>query len=209
MQTADKHESLKTLQEIHSIMDRSARFLSLSGWSGVWAGMVALAGAFIAYGWVTDDIHTYEQVNGVEYKSYIALAVAVLLLAVAGAYFFTARKAKSRGHSIWDSASRQFITSIAIPLLAGGIFSFMFLYNGDIGYIAPACLVFYGLALINGSKFTLSDIRYLGMLELVLGCVCLFMPGYGLYFWAAGFGALHVLYGAIVWNKYDKHPVRE
>jgi hypothetical protein len=90
-------------------------------------------------------------------------------------------------------------------MVAGGIFTFAFLCHGDAFYIAPTCLAFYGLALINGSKYTLSDIKYLGLCEVVLGCISLFMPGFGLTFWAIGFGALHILYGIIVWNKYDKN----
>ena len=94
-------------------------------------------------------------------------------------------------------------------MLAGAIFAFKFLFDEQVSYVAPTCLAFYGLALINGSKYTLSDIKYLGLLEVALGCICLFIPGYGLLFWAIGFGALHVLYGIIMWNKYDKHISRE
>jgi hypothetical protein len=96
------------------------------------------------------------------------------------------------------------VRAMALPLLAGGIFCLGFMQYGHALYLAPACLVFYGLALYNGSKYTLSEIRYLGLLEVLLGVVCLFMPGYGLYFWAAGFGVLHILYGIVMWNKYDK-----
>ena len=59
-----------------------------------------------------------------------------------------------------------------------------------------------GLALINGSKYTLSDIRYLGLCQVVLGCICIFVPAWGLTFWAIGFGGLHILYGIVMWNKY-------
>jgi hypothetical protein len=95
--------------------------------------------------------------------------------------------------------------SVMIPLMAGGLFCLAFLMRGDDFYVGPACLAFYGLALVNGGKYTLGEIRYLGYAELLLGCICLFFPGYGLYFWAAGFGVMHILYGIIMWNKYDKH----
>lgn len=94
-------------------------------------------------------------------------------------------------------------------MIAGAIFALKFLYEGQESFIAPTLLTFYGLALINGSKYTLSDIKYLGLCEVVLGCISLFMPGYGLTFWALGFGVLHIVYGAIMWNKYDKHISRE
>jgi hypothetical protein len=65
-------------------------------------------------------------------------------------------------------------------------------------------LIFYGLALINASKYTYNDIRYLGISELLIGlCSTLFL-GYGLFFWAAGFGLAHIVYGALMYFKYDK-----
>jgi len=73
------------------------------------------------------------------------------------------------------------------------------------GMVTPSCLIFYGLALINGSKYTVSEVRYLGYLELVLGIVNLWATRYGLYFWAAGFGVLHILYGIVMWNKYERN----
>lgn len=204
MQTVEKDESLKTLREIHSIMDRSARFISLSGWSGVWAGCVALVGAYIAHDWLIIQQHQY-----ISDAQFVMLALAVLVVALIGGYFFTARKAKKKGHTIWNSASRQLLMNMAIPLTSGGIFSFALLLNGDVQYIAPAFLSFYGLALVFGGRFTLSEIKYLGYLELILGAANLFFPGYGLYFWIVGFGFLHILYGIFMWNKYDNRRAEE
>ena len=223
MQQEQGSDSLQTLHEIRSIMERSARFISLSGWSGIWAGSTALAGAFIAGSWLNGlgatyghyDIryhrpnstgNFYDPFNYIDNYTvqFLALAAAIFIVALAGGFFFTWRKVKNQGHTLWNHASRQLLTQVMLPLVTGGIFCLAFLYNGNASYIGPACLVFYGLALINGSKYTLSDIRYLGMLEVALGCICLFFPGYSLYFWAAGFGILHILYGIIMWNKYDK-----
>ncbi len=204
MQTADKDESLKTLREIHSIMDRSARFISLSGWSGVWAGCVALVGAYIARDWVVKQQHAFYS-DG----QFVLLALGVLIVAIIGGYYFTARKAKQNGQTVWNTASRQMLTNMAIPLAAGGVFSFALLLNGEEMYIAPAFLTFYGLALINGGRYTLSEIKYLGYLELILGASNLFFLGYGLLFWVIGFGILHILYGIFMWNKYDNRQAEE
>ena len=88
--------------------------------------------------------------------------------------------------------------------MAGGVFVCGMLANNEWLFIGPACLIFYGLALINGSKYTLDDIRYLGILEIVLGSFNFIYIGYGLYFWAVGFGVLHIIYGIIMWNKYER-----
>ena len=212
----DKVESLQTLKDIRGIMERSSRFLSLSGWSGVWAGGTALAGAAIARMWLADipgyyrrvynDTEPYEQMDA-DYHSIlvkvVALAFVVLTVALVGGYYFTHRKAKKDGVSVWNNSSKRMFAELAIPLATGGIFAFAFLWNGLELYIAPTCLAFYGLALINGSKYTHSDIKYLGTAEVLLGCISLFVRGYGLLLWAIGFGVLHILYGFIMWKKYD------
>ncbi|RYE26537.1 MAG: hypothetical protein EOP51_00275 [Sphingobacteriales bacterium] len=212
----EQETSLKTLQDIRGMMEKSTRFISLSGWSGIWAGSVALAGSLVAKSWLKKAPVAYYNpyrtapgsVDVAAYNNlviqFIALAVTVFLVALAGAYYFTWRKAKMQGGKIWTGSSRRMLMEMAIPLAAGGIFALHFLYAHHEAYIAPVCLAFYGLALINGSKYTLSDIKYLGISSLVLGCLNLFAPGYGLTFWAIGFGVLHILYGIVMWNKYDK-----
>jgi len=202
---------LDTLKEIRSMMERSARFLSLSGWSGIWAGSVALVGAGLAYSLLKDFNRetAQEPIEKLLFtssllQSLVLLALAVFFTAVAGGYYFTYRKNRKAGVSIWNTASRKMIINLAIPLGAGGAFVFALLLHGNWEYISSACLVFYGLALINGSKYTVSDIKYLGLLETVIGCAGLFIPsGYGLYLWALGFGALHIVYGVIMWRKYE------
>lgn len=204
MQQDEQHSSLETLQEIRSIMDRSARFITLSGLSGVWAGLTGLVGAWIAYRWFRErPLSSSENYDAYTLK-FIFLAFAIFIVALAGAFLFTWQKTRKHGQTMWNSASKQLLISGGVPLLSGGICVLGFLYHDLDVFIAPICLIFYGLALFNASKYTLSDIRYLGLLEVILGGICMFYPLYGLYFWAAGFGILHILYGLIMWNKYDK-----
>ena len=202
----EQEASIKTLQDIRSIMERSARFISLSGWSGVWAGSIALAGSFIAKSWLNNMAPA--AIAGDAYYAvitkFVLLAIAVFIIALRGAYYFTWRKARQQGSKLFNSSSRRMLLEMAMPLAAGSVFALHFVYAGHVAYIAPACLAFYGLSLINGSKYTLSDIKYLGLCILMLGCINLFAPGYGLTLWAIGFGVLHILYGIVMWNKYDK-----
>lgn len=208
--------SSKALQDIRDMMERSAKFISLSGWSGVWAGATGLVGAYIANSWLKGSPDMYYNsfrkanealITTEQYQSltvrFLMLAVIVLVVALAGGFYFTWRKTRKSGGSVWNSASRRMLMHMSIPMIAGGAFSLLFLKNGHEAYIASTCLVFYGIALINGSKYTLSDIRYLGFCELILGGIAMFYPGYGLTFWAIGFGALHIIYGIIMWRKYD------
>lgn len=212
-----KHQNdhIETLTEIRSLMERSSRFISLSGLSGVAAGLVALAGAAVAYVYFGLPLfsgkneHYYEVIRngkwGMDYVTFFLLdAGLVFVLALAGGIFFTTRKARKKGQKIWDPLVQRMIANLAIPLVAGGIFCIALFKNGAYGLIAPATLIFYGLALVNGGKYTLNDIRYLGIFEILLGFIGLFQPGYGLELWALGFGLAHIVYGLAMWYKYER-----
>jgi hypothetical protein len=181
--------------------------------SGVSAGICALIGAWIAHSWIGEyygitgyiSRFGYMREGATELRSkLIGLAIGVLIAALATSTLMTWRKARKSKLPIWDLASRRLAINMMIPLAAGGFFVLGLLYRSDYEYVAPTCLVFYGLALVNASKYTLTDIRYLGLLEIALGCICMYYPHYGLEFWAIGFGALHIVYGLIMWWKYEK-----
>ncbi len=208
---SDQQQSLEAIQDIRKMMERSSRFLSLSGLSGVSAGVFALIGALIAYRWIYDYYDRYETrqaYNPVDFTylkwDLIMLAMVVLLAALLSAFYFTWRKAKRNNLPIWDHTSRKMLINLFIPLLTGGIFVFGLLQYNEWRFIAPVCLIFYGLSLVNASKYTLSDIRYVGMLEIMLGLANMWWIHYGLHFWAVGFGVLHIVYGTLMWWKYDR-----
>jgi len=81
---------------------------------------------------------------------------------------------------------------------------FRLIEAGAVGFIAPGCLIFYGLALVNGSKYTLGEVKWLGYGQILLGIINLWWVGNGLYFWALGFGVLHIVYGTLMWWKYER-----
>lgn len=211
-----RNEQLEHLSEIRSLMERSSRFISLSGLSGIAAGIFALIGAAAVYVYFDispfDDHLVYyadvvaaERSWGIDYLTFFFLdAALVFIFAVAGGIFFTTRKAKQKGQKIWDKLTQKLLLNLLIPLAAGGIFCLALMKHGEFGLVAPATLVFYGLALVNGGKYTLSDIHYLGLSEIVLGLIASFYIGYGLEFWAIGFGVLHIIYGTIMYFKYEK-----
>lgn len=208
-----QEDHLETLHEIRNLMERSSRFISLSGLSGVFAGLYALLGAGVAY-WrlqfsfseVVHDRYLYR--NGrLDNDTIIFLltdALLVLLAALVTGIWLTTRKAQQQGLPVWNHSSKRLLVSLLIPLAAGGLFCLALLYHGIFGMIAPATLLFYGLALLNGSKYTLHDVHYLGISEISLGILSAFAVGYGLLFWAIGFGVLHILYGTLMYYKYER-----
>lgn len=210
----ESREHLQTLTEIRGLMERSTKFLSLSGLSGVSAGLIAMGGALVAYfrlrkGWFTvfDSGH-YQLLTPMSQRELMKFlfidASAVLALALLAAWYFTSRKARRQGLSFWTSASRRMLWALAVPLLAAGIFCLGLVYHQLLWLVCPTMLTFYGLTLLNASRYTYRDLEYLGLCEVALGLLSLFLTGYSLLAWTIGFGVLHVVYGTVMWLKYDR-----
>jgi hypothetical protein len=201
-----KEKYIEDLKEIKDIMNRSSRFISLSGLSGISAGIIALIGAYLAYQTV------YTNQNYLGYRSatlttesltqLLLIAFGTLTLAVIMVIFFTTRETKKKNQKIWDTQTKRLLINLFIPLLTGGILCLMLLFKGYVEIVAPLTLVFYGLALVNASKYTLNEIRSLGLIEIGLGLIATHYVGFGLLFWAVGFGLLHIVYGLIMHWRY-------
>lgn len=205
----EESEHLKNLQQIRSMMEKSSRFISLSGLSGIFAGIFALLGAAAAYFYLDMSIdgrthYRYLQHKEDFYQFLFLDAAIVAIAAVSAGIFFTVRQAKKQGQKVWDNTSRRLLINLVVPVGAGGFFCLAMLYHDVVGFIAPATLIFYGLALLNGSKYTLDDIRYLAFCEIALGLIATIYIGYGLFFWSLGFGVLHIVYGTVMYYKYEK-----
>jgi hypothetical protein len=203
--------SLEDIKDIRRIMERSSRFISLSGLSGVSAGICALIGAYAGYRILNGYYGSYNSrglFSGDDFSmlklKMLAVAGTTFIVAFISSYYLTWRKARRQGLPLWDHTSKRLAWNMIIPLVSGGAFILGMLRYDAWLFVSPACLLFYGLALVNASKYTLSDIRYLGYCEIVLGLINMLYPGYGLWFWAAGFGVLHIVYGTIMWMKYEK-----
>ena len=204
----EQKDHLQAITDIRSMMERSSRCISLSGLSGVFAGVFALIGAFLAIDKFEHGPDTYGMIGGKELVSitiyFFEIAGAVLISSLLVGTLLTIRNSKRKGIPVWDSAAKRLLINLAIPLVSGGLFCIVLLYHGVIGLVAPATLIFYGLALINASKYTFNDIRYLGICEVILGLAGSFFVGYGLLFWAVGFGVLHIIYGTVMYFKYER-----
>ncbi|NDV69603.1 hypothetical protein [Dysgonomonas sp. 25] len=191
---------LDDLKHIRSMMERSSKFLSLSGFSGVSAGLIALAGAGAAHCRmkghyaITSDVVT----------DLFLLAVAVIALAGGAGLFFSLRKARKSGAKFWMPVTWQIVKDFAIPMIVGGIFCLLLMYQGATRMVAASMLIFYGLALIQAGARTYRDIRILGACEIILGLLAGFFVYNGLLFWSIGFGLMHIIYGIVMYIKYDK-----
>lgn len=201
----DTKDYLKDITEIKSLMHKSSRFISLSGASGIFAGIYALIGAAVAYWLVNNYSYGTLILDGWVFRTCMLILAMVALFSIVTAILLTTRKAKKNNQKIWDSTSKRMIINFLIPLVTGGIYILIILGQQKYGQTAALMLIFYGLALINASKYSLGDIRYLGILEIILGLISAYLPGYGFWLWIIGFGFLHIIYGSIMYFKFDKN----
>ncbi len=201
----NNNSHLEDLKIIRKVMEESSRFLSLSGLSGIVAGIIALTGAAVAYFGILKN-GAVETSHGISLQSWYLIidGVIVLVLAIGVSLFFSIRKSKLTGILIWTPVSKRMIINLAIPLVTGGIFIIGLLVFSYQGLIVPSMLLFYGLSLVNAGKFTFNEVFYLGLLEIFTGLICVFLPDLGIYFWAFGFGVLHITYGLIMYRKYER-----
>lgn len=211
MENSKQH--LEALSGIKDLMEKSTKFISLSGLSGVIAGITALIGAFIA------NIRIEHYLNNTFTKTRLeidlsgkiilelfVIAISVLIISITFGVLLTFREAKKNGQHIWGKNSRLLLLNLSVPLVAGGMFCLILMIHGLFYLLAPATLLFYGLALFNCGKYTLGEIKYLGVLQIILGLISAVFIGKGLLFWSIGFGVLHIVYGALMHFKYNNKP---
>jgi hypothetical protein len=201
-------ENLQSIADIKKIMERSSRFISLSGKSGIAAGLCALVGASLAYYFISDYYGSYDtnylHPSNLLYQL-IAVAIGTFISALITAFFFTYLKCKKDNVPLFGMGSKKLAWNTLLPMIVGGLCILQFIVDNAYSYIAPASLIFYGLGLVNGSKYTLGEIRYLGYINIFLGLCNFIFPKYSIFFWALGFGVAHIFYGIAMWLKYDNN----
>lgn len=206
----DNTKYLKDIQDIKDLMNKSTQCLSLSGLSGVLAGIYALIGAWLAYKTIYFDTTVSKRysdliISETAVKKLLLIAASVLIASIATGVILSARKAKKQNESVWNAASKRLLINFAIPLATGGIFILFLIEKEMLNLVAPLTLIFYGLACVNASKYTLRDVRYLGITMILLGLLSTWFINYGLLFWALGFGLCHIIYGSMMHFKYDRN----
>ncbi len=209
----NQFKPVEEIRELRTIMERSSRFQALSGIAGVVVGIFAITGIVIAYAalGLSFDQVPYEAQALDQYSSmrsngaFLLLdALVVLILSASTGVLFAIRNARRKGLPVWDNAAKRLLINFAIPLATGGVFCGILFYHGLFAMMAPSTLIFYGMALLHGSKYSIDDIRFLGIIEIVIGLLAAVFIGHGLIFWALGFGLVHIIYGIRFYFKYEK-----
>ncbi|GAA4463140.1 hypothetical protein GCM10023189_40810 [Nibrella saemangeumensis] len=204
----ENKDYIRDIAEIRSMMERSSKFLSLSGWAGIMAGLYALAGAYVAYTFLSFNpdkiIYSLPSAGlAAGLGNIILLATIVLLLAIGTAVFLSVRKAAKRGEKLWNAITKRLLINMAVPLIVGGLLALILIAKGLVGLLAPVTLLFYGLALFNAGNFTYREVQSLGLIQIGLGLISTYYVEYGLLCWALGFGIIHIVYGIYMHYRYE------
>lgn len=207
-------EQLEAIRDIRDLMEKSSRFLSLSGLAGVMIGIAAIVGISAAYiymditifqeGYQTLILNENGEPNGDVFRFLLMDVLLVFVFSITTVSIMAMKKAEKQGLPKWDGTAKRMVVQLAVPMLAGTMLSVILLYHELVGFIAPISLIFYGLALFNASKYTVDDIQYFGIAEILTGVLAAIFIDYGLLFWAFGFGVLHIVYGTRIYFKYEK-----
>jgi|SRR6056297_66884 len=199
----ESRDYVQDIAEIRSMMERSSKFASLSGWAGILSGVYALTGAFAAYSLFdfNPDELFYSSPN---LPAIILLAISVLILAIITAVYLSRRKARTKNENIWNATSKRLLIQMVIPLFTGGVFILLLISHGLTGLAAPLMLLFYGLALINAGEFTIPEVKIMGIIQIILGIIGTWFIEYGLILWAVGFGVVHIIYGIYMHFRYER-----
>ncbi|MGV3766635.1 MAG: hypothetical protein ACO1NW_10940 [Chitinophagaceae bacterium] len=203
----DDQDYIREISEMRSLMEKSSRFLFLSGLSGIMAGVYALAGAAIIYGLFSFNPGTWEQEPVLQSPALLqsaAVGFVVLLMAVGTAVLLSKRNAVKRGEKLWNSTAKRLVSHMGVPLLTGGLLLLILIGKGMIAFLAPFSLIFYGIALYNAGKYTYTELKSLGVIQIVLGLAGTCFVTYGLLCWAVGFGVAHIIYGAYMHYRYER-----
>jgi uncharacterized membrane protein HdeD (DUF308 family) len=208
----DYKKHLDNLSEIRLMMERASKFISLSGLSGVFAGLFAIIGSIGAFWYI--EIFLPEAKSplffvsmGLKYSSALLLllwSAFILCMAVLAGIYFTTRNSKRKNLPLWDHSSKKLLINLAIPLFTGAFFIVFLVFKENYLLILPSSLIFYGLSLVNAGHFTYSDVKYLGYIEIILGFTALSFPDFAMLIWTIGFGLLHIVYGILMYYKYEK-----
>jgi hypothetical protein len=203
-----EQDYIRDIAEIRSMMERSSKFLSLSGWAGIMAGIYAIIGAFIAYVFLNFNPgrlnHSLADPAYSFMPDIIILGAIILTFSISTAIYFSYKKAKEKGANGWNATSKRLLISMGVPLVTGGILILILISRNLSDLILPFTLLFYGLSLYDAGRYTIDEVKVMGFIQIILGLLSTWLIEYSLLIWVFGFGIVHIIYGIYMHFKYER-----
>jgi len=185
------HEhAIDNLRYIRETMERAGSFTAVPGWGGILMGLSAIGAA-----WLAGRQRTVEGWLAVWFgEGMLAMAIGVVAMV---------RKAQQTNQNLLSAPSRKFALGFAPPLAAGAVVTAA-LYRGHYPDPIPAVwLLAYGAGVMTGGTFSARIIPLMGACFMAVGALAAVAPAdWGTALLMAGFGGLHILFGAIIARRY-------
>ncbi len=181
--------AMDNLRFIRQTMERAGSFTAISGWGIAVVGLTAAFAGLIA-----------AQARQPSDWLAIWLGESALALAVAGAA--TIRKAHVLGIPLFAEPAKRFALSFAPPMLAGALLTFELARHGLHASLPGLWLLLYGAGIMTGGTFSVPVVPVMGVCFVGTGILALFAPAFGPWLMIAGFGGLHIGFGAIIARRY-------
>ncbi|HEY4539305.1 MAG TPA: hypothetical protein VIG94_04750 [Faecalibacter sp.] len=196
------------LEEIKSMMQKTTKFSSINGWSGIWVGIIGLVASYLVYSIILESSFQWHGLAPDESRDakLAFMLIITLIVACSGGVYFIAKKSKRNGESFINSVTKRILIRFLTILGIGGLVCGLLYYHLSFVYVAPSTLLFYGLALLYIERDTIKELKYLAFVEIILGLLAFYFIYNGLLFWTIGFGIVHLFFGVFLVNKYKDKP---
>jgi len=182
--------AMDNLRYIRETMERATPFTGISGSGEIAIGATALLASVVA-------------AQQPSFKSWFAIWIAEGLISILIAGWSMDRKARAVQMPLMSGPGRKVVFSLAPPIIAGGLLTIVLVRAGLTNAIPGVWLLLYGTGVITGGMFSVRAVPVMGLCFMALGALALFSsPTFANWFMAAGFGGLHLLFGAIIVRKY-------
>jgi len=182
--------AMVNLRYIRETMERATAFTGISGWGEIAIGVTALLASAIA---------------GLQstFNAWLAVWIAEGLISLLIAGWSMDRKARAIEMPLGSGPGRKAVFSLTPPLIAGGLLTIVLVQAGLNNAIPGVWLLLYGTGVITGGMYSVKVVPIMGLCLMALGALALFSPpAFANWFMAAGFGGLHLVFGAIIVRKY-------
>ena len=182
--------AMDNLRYIRETMERASAFTAVPGWGQVAIGVSAIAAAYLAAHQATP-------------RAWLGvwLAEAIISMLIAG--WLMDRKARAQHVPLFSGPGRKVVFSLSPPIVVGALLTVVLFRAGLVNTIPGVWLLLYGTGVVTGGMFSVSVVPVMGVCFMLLGAAGLFTPAaWGNWLMAAGFGGLHIIFGAIIARRY-------
>jgi len=195
-------EARDHLRVIRQTMERSTQYSTLSSWSGILIGIVAIIACYITRSILGEHTVAVQTVRNAA-PQLAGVWGSALLLAIAIEFLYNKRRAARVGKRVVSRLGAHIILASLPAFLGGAVLTVFFYQHNLVPYILGIWMLCYGLAICAVGLFSVRNVSYLGAAFVIAGAITLLAPvAIHLYMMALTFGGFHIVYGIVMARKH-------